>query len=113
QMILSFLIENLGIIALFIVGLVSEKHYVSRLATFSNSIALDIFFIRENFIPWYVFLYLTAGTILGVIGLLAYIDDASLPNKYYDVCFLYSSIVTAVILILGALASFLISYLSL
>ena len=97
-------IDNLDVIALLIVGLASEKHFVSRLATFSNSIALDLFFFKRNFTPWYVSIYLLFGTILGVIGLLAYLADESLPDEYYVICLvLYSSLSAGLVMLAGIL----------
>jgi hypothetical protein len=98
---LQLFIENLDIIALLIVGLVSEKHFVSRLATFSNSIALDLFFIRKGFTPWYVVIYLLIGSFLGIIGLIAYVENESLSERYYIICFLYSSIIAGLIMLVG------------
>lgn len=99
---IQLFIDNLDVIALLIVGLVSEKHFVSRLATFSNSIALDLFFIKKNFTPWYVSFYLGFGTLLGLIGLIAYIGNESLPGEYYGICLvLYSSITASLVIMAG------------
>jgi len=99
----KYFVDNLDLIALLIVGLASEKFFVGRLATFANSIALDVFFIRYNFTPWYVIAYLGFGTFLGLLGLVAYLLDEKLDEIYYVVTlFLYSSITAAIIMLIGA-----------
>lgn len=99
----KYFIDNLDLIALLIVGLASEKFFVGRLTTFANSIALDVFFIRYSFTPWYVTAYLGFGTLLGLLGLIAYLLDEKLDDIYYVVTlFLYSSITAAIIMLVGA-----------
>lgn len=99
----KYFMDNLDLIALLIVGLASEKFFVGRLTTFANSIALDVFFIRYNFTPWYVVAYLGFGTLLGLFGLIAYLLDEKLDEAYYGVTlFLYSSITVAIIMLVGA-----------
>jgi hypothetical protein len=99
----KYFIDNLDVIALLIVGMASERHFVGRLNVFSNSLALDLFFAKNNFMPWYVILYLVIGTILGIIGLLAYLDKEELFDEYYLVTFVfYSSITVAIIMLIGA-----------
>jgi hypothetical protein len=99
----KYFIDNLDVIALLIVGIASEKHFVGRLTVFSNSIALDLFFFKNNFTPWYVLFYLGIGTFLGIIGLLAYLADEKLSDEYYIFTFFfYSSITVSVIILIGA-----------
>ena len=84
-----------------LVGLFSETYYTGRMAIFTNTISLDLFFIRMNFTPWWVSLYLIFGTILGVIGFIYYIDNQSLSQDFYDVALLYHSAVAALIMVAG------------
>jgi len=98
-----YFVDNLDVIALLIIGMASERHFVGRLTVFSNSLALDLFFTRNNFTPWYVVLYLVIGTFLGIIGLLAYLAKEELSDEYYLVTFVfYSSISVAIIMLIGA-----------
>jgi hypothetical protein len=98
-----YFIDNLDVIALLIVGMTSERHFVGRLTVFSNSLALDLFFTRNNFTPWYVILYLVIGTVLGILGLLAYLAKEELSSEYYLATFVfYSSITVATIMLIGA-----------
>jgi hypothetical protein len=81
----------------------SERHFVGRLTVFSNSLALDLFFTKNNFTPWYVILYFVVGTILGIIGLLYYLAKEELSGEYYLFTFIfYSSITAAIIMLAGA-----------
>jgi hypothetical protein len=99
----KYFIDNLDVIALLIVGMASERHFVGRLTVFSNSLALDLFFTKNNFTPWYVILYLVIGTILGIIGLLYYLAKEELSSDYYLFTFVfYSSITAAIIMLAGA-----------
>jgi hypothetical protein len=99
----KYLIDNLDVIALLIVGMASERHFVGRLTVFSNSLALDLFFTKNHFTPWYVMLYLVVGTILGVIGLLYYLAKEELSADYYLFTFVfYSSITVAIIMLISA-----------
>jgi len=99
----GYFVDNLDVIALLIVGMASERHFVGRLTVFSNSLALDLFFTRNNFTPWYVILYLIIGTFLGIIGLLAYLAKEELSEEYYLVTFVfYSSVTVAIIMLIGA-----------
>ena len=99
----KYFIDNLDVVALLIVGMASERHFVGRLTVFSNSLALDLFFTKNNFTPWYVILYLVIGTILGIIGLLYYLAKEELSSDYYLFTFVfYSSITAAIIMLAGA-----------
>jgi len=98
----DWVLQNLDLIGLFIVGFLSEHYYVGRLTVFTNAITLDVFFTEIGFMTWYLKLYLGLGTILGIIGLLFYMDkDSHLPSDYYDLAWLYCSEITALILIVS------------
>lgn len=99
----KYFIDNLDVIALLVVGMASERHFVGRLTVFSNSLALDLFFTKYKFTPWYVMIYLAIGTILGIIGLFAYLAKEELPGEYYVFTFFfYSSITVAIMMLIGA-----------
>lgn len=99
ESITMLLLGNLGIMSLIVVGFISEMDIVSRLAPLINSMALTLFFIRLHFIPWYIMLYLLVGTLLGLIGLKAYIRDDSLSDIYYATSLIPYSSVTAIAVI--------------
>ena len=98
--------DNLDIITLLLVGLAVEAHYVSRIALFTNSMALLIFFSRKEVVSglptFLVTLYVLIGLIMGLIGFLSYISDESLPSEYYDVTFVfYNSFTVGLIMLLA------------
>lgn len=85
-------------ISLVIIGHLVEKVYVGRITIFANTIALNLFFHSVNvteILGW----YLNIGLIWGVIGLLAYFARKRLPNWYYKVGLIYSSIPVGAILL--------------
>lgn len=97
--------NNLDIVALLIVGLVVEVHYVSRISNFTNSIALYLFFSRKeivsNSLELLITAYVVIGLIMGIIGLISYISKESLPSEYYAInLVLYNSFTVAVIMLL-------------
>jgi hypothetical protein len=99
----NFFLLNLSSLVLIIVGLASEKFFVGRLTTFANSMALDVFFVGYGFTPWWITLYLGFGTLLGLLGLFAYVLNESLPDEYYWITLvLYSSITAGLVMLAGA-----------
>lgn len=99
----NFFAVNLSALVMIIVGLASEKHFVGRLTTFANAMALDVFFIGYGFLPWYVIFYLVVGTIFGVIGLLAYLFDERLGGEYYIFTLIfYSSFTSGAVMLVSA-----------
>jgi len=41
----EWLLENLGVIALLVTGILVEKHFVGRMTTFTNSVAVNLMFL--------------------------------------------------------------------
>jgi hypothetical protein len=94
--------NNLDIVALLIVGLVVEVHYVSRISNFTNSIALYLFFSRKGFESTLIGIYVGLGLIMGIIGLISYILKESLPREYYIInLILYNSFTVGFIMLLS------------
>jgi hypothetical protein len=99
----NFFLLNLSSLMLIIVGLASEKHFIGRLTTFANSMALDVFFVGYGFTPWWIVLYIGFGTLLGFLGLLAYVSDESLGDWYYNMTLvLYSSFTAGIVMLIAA-----------
>lgn len=100
----SWSIPHLEILTFLIVGLFVEKHYVGRVAIFTNFMALLIFF-RENGIKsdWIV-LYLGIGFFMSLFAILSYIiriwidENHHMPGYFYNFGFLYSSFFVAIIM---------------
>ena len=96
----SLLQENLAIIGLLVVGFFVEKHYVSRLSIFSNSIALNLY-ANQLLQPGVLLtLYANIGIVFGGVGLLAYLLDEELGEYYYLLTyFFYSSLAVGLVLL--------------
>lgn len=85
--------------SLLIAGHVVEKHYVSRISVFTNSMALTVFVLTHD-ASGVVTLYTDFGIVLGIIGLLAYSSESSLSNPYYIISgSLYGSIPVGTLLL--------------
>lgn len=71
-------------LSLVFIGFVVEKHYVSRVTTFTNSLALVVFYLTVVDVGgWLLRIHANIGLLLGVIGFLSYIKQESLPHDYY------------------------------
>lgn len=88
-------------IVLVVAGFFVEKNFVGRITTFSNSIAINLYFITIKNLNVYWTWYANIGLILGIIGLGAYIRNSSLPKAYYVVSLAYCSIVVGILLIVS------------
>jgi hypothetical protein len=65
--------SNLPIFALLFIGVVVEKHYVSRVTVFTNVLALNMSFLGLDKAPRLLVWYGDLGLVLGVYGMLAYL----------------------------------------
>lgn len=64
---------ELPIFALLFLGIVVEKHYVSRVTVFTNILALNMSLLSVGQAPRLLVLYGDIGLILGAYGMLAYL----------------------------------------
>jgi len=90
---------KLGPLALIVVGYAVEKHFISRPALFSNTIALNTYMAlsTKNFhiaLEWYA----NIGLVLGIIAILFYISNTSLPLVFYKVSIIYMSIIVGIVI---------------
>jgi hypothetical protein len=87
--------------SLILIGVLVEKQYVGRMSIFANSIALISFFGNFEYLPDWLSAYITCATIWGVIGLVSYMkkEDISLPEAYYVIGYIFSSIPVGLILL--------------
>lgn len=90
--------------ALLIVGYLAETEYVSRIALFTNGVALTVHaivnldggFFGSGIIGALVSLYTLVGFCAGTVGVVAYWEQESLPQIYYDLnYFAYRSVTVA------------------
>jgi len=106
-----------NVFALLAAGWISETHYTSRIALFTNGVALSIHYIQNldngffgaGLVGFCVSAYALIGFISGSVGFLAYWNQEKLPALYYELNhFAYrSTTVAGVILVTGLLEHFL------
>jgi len=95
-------------ISLLVVGIFAEKHYISRMTSFTNGTALVVYVASRSETTIWLDLYAEFGIVVGAIGLLSYISEKSLNAYYYDVSgLLYSSVNVAFIILVGHLSFWL------
>ena len=97
-------------IVLIVTGYLVEKHFVSRMSTFANGMAINIVLQAIKNRHWALNLYGNFCLVMALMGALSYAwyqsagyyerqrSPAKLPNEYYSMSWLC-----------GALASFLVS----
>lgn len=94
-------------VSLLIIGIVAEKHYVSRLTSFTNAVALTIHLLSQSETGFWIGIYVDLSILLGVIGLYAYIQEQRLPEGYYLISFfLFSSVNVALVIGLSSFSFF-------
>jgi hypothetical protein len=95
------------------VGYVVEKHYVSRVTTFTNALAVTVSVITHGG-SWIIGLYADIGLVVGLLGLQAYRKNRSMSTAYYEFsAVFYSSVVAGAVIIypeLRALFSYVTTY---
>lgn len=94
--------HNLTVAALLVVGFTVEKHYVSRVTVFTNTIALNVYLLSLSQAPHLLVWYGDIGTVLGIYGITAYLLNAKTSILYNLPAYsLYSSIPVALVMIGG------------
>lgn len=109
-------------LALLIVGFAVEKHYVSRVTVFTNTIALNVHFLALDQAPRLIVWYGDLGLVLGLFGFVAYLFNRKTGILYNLPAYtFYSSLPVAlviftapdgwmVVLFISSLLSFAASY---
>jgi len=110
----GFLVANLDVVTLIAIGILVEKNYVGRMTTFSNSVAINLLFLRISNLHWVLDWYATIGFALGVVGAISYAASQSeslywhrnefpykLPREYYQFSQFYNSVVVAIISVMA------------
>ena len=91
---------------LILVGLLVEKHYVGRIATFTNTLAINIHFSTIQNLDKFFILYANLGLIFGIIAIFSYTiskygNRLGLPREYYIITNrLFSSIVVGILMLI-------------
>lgn len=114
--------RNLPVLALLVVGFAVEKHYVSRVTVFTNTIAFNVHLLSLEEAPRALVWYGDLGLLLGLYGFAAYFLSKKTSILYNLPAYtLYSSLPVALViitapngwiaaLILATLVSFAASY---
>lgn len=103
----TWLAAYIPVFSLLAVGYIVEKHYVSRVTTFANALALTVFVITHN-AGWIIGLYTDFGLLLGVVGLQAYRKSEKLAGGYYTIsAVLYASVPVASVIVYPELKALL------
>jgi len=95
------LIEILPAITLIIIGLIVEKKYIGRVAIFANAIALSTFFYKIQNLPTWTIWYINILTIFGLIAIFSYAFKIKLPQEYYWIAGIFSSVISGILLFWG------------
>lgn len=92
--------HNLPVFALLIVGFAVEKHYVSRVTVFTNTIALNVHLLGLNEAPRLLVWYGDVGLLLGLYGFTAYLLNVKTSILYnFPAYTLYSSLPVALVIL--------------
>jgi hypothetical protein len=92
--------ENIATFGLLVIGLVVEKQYVSRPATFANVLALNTHIYQQVYSPEWLIWYANIGLAAGAIAMSSYAAKESLPEDFYQATMLlYSSIPVGVVIL--------------
>ena len=98
----AILVNKLGPISLLVIGYLVEKNFVGRIATFSNSLAINLYvFMLINPSPILIW-YANIGIIMGLLAIATY-RRQSLSQYFYYLSWAYCSIVVGVIILLTEL----------
>lgn len=92
--------HNLPVLALLVVGFAVEKHYVSRVTVFTNTIALNVHLLSVDEAPQLLVWYGDIGLSLGLYGFTAYLLNAKTSTLYNLSAYtLYSSLPVALVIL--------------
>lgn len=88
-------------IGLIFVGVVIERHYISRVTAFTNALALITHVATQSNVGFWFGVYADLGLFMGLAGMIAYLTEKSLPTEYYLVSlFLYSGLSVGAVILL-------------
>ena len=89
---------------LLIVGFLVEKHFVGRVTTFTNTLAINIHFSSiSNLASFWIF-YANIGLLFGIVAIISYSVSVAgyrlgLPNWYYQSNWAFCSIIIGILLL--------------
>lgn len=93
---------EISVLALLIVGFAVEKHYVSRVTVFTNTIALNVHLLSLDQSSRLLVSYGNLGLIIGIYGFVAYAINWKTSILYNLPAYsLYSSLPVALVILTG------------
>jgi hypothetical protein len=93
---------KISVLALLLVGFAVEKHYVSRVTVFTNTIALNVHLLSLEQRPWLLVSYANLGIVFGIYGFVAYAINWRTSILYnLPAYLLYSSLPVALVILIG------------
>lgn len=100
----SNIVSLIGPFVLIAVGYLVERNFVGRVATFTNSIAVNLAFYGKNLsglgaLELPLIIYLDVGLVMGVIAIIAYEEGRRLMSQFYQLSWLYCSIVAGAVVL--------------
>lgn len=96
-----FIVDQLSVFGLIIIGFLVEKQYVSRPAIFANTLAINVHVSQQSFPPNWLVWYANIGLLVGGFAITAYASDESLSGDFYTLAMvLYSSLPVAAVIYL-------------
>ena len=98
---LTMVVPLIGPISLMVAGLLVEKHYTSRIAVFTNSMALVEVYKNLNNVPELLALLVNIAPFIGVIFAWSYYTRKKLSEKAYKLAKVYSTVITALVILYG------------
>ena len=98
---LNLIVPLIGPISLMIAGWLVEKHYTSRIAVFTNSMALVEVYKNLNNVPELVALFVNDAPFVGIIFAWSYYTKKKFSDGTYKSARIYSTLVTALVIIYG------------
>lgn len=94
------LAENLDVIALLLLGLLVEKQYISRPAIWANVAALNVHLYEYPVVDGWLEWYANIGLVVALLAISTYESGDSLPEWYYTLAWVYSSVPVAAVIFL-------------
>ena len=95
---LALALPQMGLI---FVGILIERHYVSRVTAFTNTLALVAHVASQPDVGFWFGIYTDIGLLTGLIGILAYLTETSLRTEYYLISlFLFSGLPVGAVILL-------------
>lgn len=86
-------------LSLLLVGYFAEKNFVGRIATFCNTLAINLHLMLIQHPPEILVWYANIGLVMGIVGIVAYQSQNSLSQYYYKASWAYCSIIVGLIIL--------------